>query len=73
MAKYQRRPTVIDGIQVGVAGDYGVLGNLGTSDWLITTVVGTLHTLDSASFNDTFIMTGQNAELTGTDVNAMST
>jgi hypothetical protein len=72
MAKYQRKPTVIDGIQVGVAGDYGVLGNLGTTDWLMTTATGTLHTLDDTSFNSAFALTSQTATLTGTDTDAMS-
>lgn len=71
--KFQRKPTIVEAIQVKAPANYGVLGALVTNDWIITTALGTLGTLNLTDFNNTFVLTGQNAELTGTDVNAMQT
>lgn len=71
--KFQRKPTIVEAIQVKAPGNYGLLGSLVTNDWIITTALGTLGTLNATNFSNTFVATGQNAELTGTDINAMQT
>jgi len=71
--KFQRKPTIVEAIQVSTPANFGSLGALVTGDWIINTILGTLGTLNSTDFNNTFMQTSQNAELTGSDINAMQT
>jgi hypothetical protein len=73
MPKYQRKPTIVEAIQVKTAGNYGVLGAIALNDWIITNADGELSTLTNTEFNNAFTLTSQNSDLIGTDVDAMPT
>lgn len=67
MARYRKKPTIVDAHQVGCTDNFGFLGALSCTDWLIYGFDGTLSTLDNASFNSKYAQTNDNATLTGSD------
>jgi hypothetical protein len=67
MAKYQKIPTVVTAYQAHTTNDFGVLGNLVCTDWIIKLYDGTLHTMDNSTFGTKYASTNDNTTETGTD------
>ena len=67
MAKYQKRPTVVTAYQANTTDDFGVLGNLVCTDWIIKLYDGTLHTMNNTGFPLLYVATNENSVETGTD------
>ena len=68
MAKFQKKPTVVDAIQIDSQADYGALGALVTEDWIIKQYSGTLTTMSKDSFASKYNPAPPTATLTGSDV-----
>jgi hypothetical protein len=66
MARYAKNPTVVDAEQAHTTDDFGVLGLLNATDWIMTMIDGTFHTMDDADFSLFYSKTNQNAVLIGT-------
>lgn len=64
--KYRRNSVVVAGAQVGTAGDYGTLGSLACTDYLINLANGSLVTMDEATFELMYTATNDTEALTGT-------
>lgn len=69
MALYQKKPTIVEAVQAGVAANYGVLGALVTEDWIIKSLAGTLTTLNKTSFESKYSAAPSSSTLVGDDVN----
>lgn len=65
--KYQKKPTIVGAMQAETPGDYGVLGSLVTTDWIIRAASGTLLTMDNATFVLKYQEASDTATLTGDD------
>lgn len=67
MARYQKKPIVIDAIQMLAPVSLGTVGNLTTNDWLLFTHAGTLLSMSDSTFEDKYYAVPGNTELTGAD------
>lgn len=69
MARYQKRSTVIDAHQADVDGNYGILGTMVSTDWILYLASGSIYTMDNTTFNNLYVATSETAVLVGTDWN----
>lgn len=65
--KYVKKKVVVAAKQVQAPGDYGVLGNLISGDWILNLANGNLVTMDNTNFQDKYILTNETEEIQGTD------
>jgi hypothetical protein len=67
--KYEKRKVVVGAIQItqATAGNYGVVGDLGSGDWMLYLVDGTIVSMDPVTFAAKYISSGDTAALQGTD------
>lgn len=68
MPLYQKKPTIVEAIESGIAGNYGVLGALVTDDWIIKSYSGTLITMDNTTFESLYTPAPSSSVLTGEDL-----
>lgn len=68
MPLYQKKPTIVEAIESGIAGNYGVLGALVTDDWIIKSYSGTLITMDNDTFESLYTPAPSSSVLTGEDL-----
>ena len=68
MPLYQKKPTIVEAVQSGIQGNYGILGALVTEDWIIKSVAGTLTTMSDTEFTNKYSPAPSSASLTGDDV-----
>ena len=69
MARYIKKTTIVDAEQITTSADFGALGNLVTSDWILTLADGSFHTMNSTDFSNKYISTSGSASLVGSDWN----
>jgi hypothetical protein len=67
MAKYQKNPTVVVAFQAVNPADYGVLGNLISTDWILDLASGDLHSMSNATFITKYSLASDTATVTGID------
>jgi hypothetical protein len=67
MAKYMKISTVVEAFQAGTDGNYGILGTLVSTDWIIHMLNGDIHTMSNADFIVKYTSTSATAALSGTD------
>lgn len=67
MARYIKLPTVVEAEQSGAQRDWGFLGNLVTTDWILLTCSGEWHTMNDTTFQSKYTMTSPSTPLTGSD------
>lgn len=67
MPKYIKKTVIVEAFQSGSEKDWGFLGNLVTTDWVIQLHDGTFHTLSDAVFTAKYAEANPSATLTGDD------
>lgn len=67
MARYKKKPTVVDAFQATCTDNFGFLGSLSCTDWIIVGSDGSFTTMDNTDFPAKYERTNDNAELTGSD------
>ena len=67
--KYQKKVTIVEANQAGVAANFGVLGNLVTDDFILILASGAMHTLSSADMAAKYTAAAVTSSLTGEDWN----
>lgn len=66
--KYQRTAVIVGAQQAYTGGDYGVLGTLISTDYIIKLASGTIVTEDATTFEAKYSLTNDNATLVGADI-----
>ena len=68
--KLKKNPTIVGAQQVvaASAGNYGTLGTLESSDWILYLADGTLATISSTEKDNNWSVVNNSADLTGSDV-----
>ena len=62
-SKYRKKTTVVGAMQTTAEGDYGDLGTLTSTDYIMMLANGTLQTLDDTTFEDKYELTADSAAL----------
>lgn len=65
MARYQKKATIVEAIQMITDRDLGVLGTVNSNDWMIVTADGSLHSMTSSDFSSKYTTAAASATLTG--------
>lgn len=65
--KYQKKSTIVGATQADTGADYGTLGTLISTDWVITLASGQLVTMDNTTFTAKYSAASDTSALTGTD------
>ena len=68
MPLFQKKPTIVEAVQAGLQGSFGILGALVTEDWILKSVAGTLTTMSNTEFGIKYSPAPSSASLTGDDV-----
>jgi len=66
MAKYIKKPTIVSAFQAGNISDWGELGNLASTDYIIMLADNTFKTMDKTTFETLYEPTSDTAILIGT-------
>lgn len=66
MARYIKKTTIVEAFQAGPISNWGELGNLTSTDFIIILADNTFRTMDKDSFEQLYEPTSEMAPLTGT-------
>ncbi|MGC8978647.1 hypothetical protein [Caldisericum sp.] len=66
MPKYIKKTTIVDAFQAGNISDWGDLGNLASTDYIIRLADNSYHTMDESTFTSLYEPTIETATLIGT-------